>query len=36
MTERTVFTVLDDTAARYPDRAALQQPLGGGQYQAYT
>lgn len=36
MTERTVFTVLNDTAARHPDRAALQQPLGGGKYQTYT
>jgi long-chain acyl-CoA synthetase len=28
--------VLEDTAAKYPDRAALQQPLGAGKYRSWT
>ncbi len=33
---RTVYDVLEETAARYPARPALQQPLGGGKYRAWT
>jgi long-chain acyl-CoA synthetase len=33
---RTVWAVLEATAAKHPDRAALQQPLGGGRYRAWT
>jgi long-chain acyl-CoA synthetase len=42
MSERTVFTVLDQTADRHGDRAALQQPLGASgsglkdKYRTYT
>jgi long-chain acyl-CoA synthetase len=33
---RTVYTVLDETAAAYPERAALHQPMGGGKYRSWT
>lgn len=33
---RTVFTVLEETAAAYPERAALHQPTGGGKYRSWT
>jgi long-chain acyl-CoA synthetase len=32
----TVWTVLEATAAAYPDRIALQQPIGGGKYRTWT
>src|SRR5579871_220176 len=35
-TPNTVWTVLDATAAAYPDRIALQQPVGGGKYRTWT
>jgi long-chain acyl-CoA synthetase len=35
MTERTLFSVLDDTANRYSDRPALHQPTGR-KYRTYT
>lgn len=36
MSSRTVWTVLETTAKKYPDKIALQQPLGGGRYQSWT
>ncbi len=36
MKARTVYTVLEETAASYPQKVALQQPLGGGKYRAWT
>lgn len=36
MSGRTVWAVLESTAAKYPDKIALQQPLGGGKYRAWT
>jgi long-chain acyl-CoA synthetase len=36
MKPRTVYTVLEETAAIYPDKAALHQPLGGGKYRTWT
>jgi long-chain acyl-CoA synthetase len=33
---RTVYTVLEETAAAYPERAALHQPAGGGKYRSWT
>jgi long-chain acyl-CoA synthetase len=39
MNERTLFSVLDDTANRYPDRPALHQPTSakkGEKYRIYT
>ncbi len=36
MRVKTVWAVLEATAAKYPDRIALQQPLGGGKYRAFT
>ncbi len=36
MSSRTVWAVLETTAQKYPDKIALQQPLGGGKYQAWT
>jgi long-chain acyl-CoA synthetase len=36
MGSRTVWAVLEATAAKVPDKAALQQPLGGGKYRAWT
>jgi long-chain acyl-CoA synthetase len=36
MKARTVYTVLEETAAVYPDKPALHQPLGGGKYRTWT
>src|ERR1700722_2344989 len=36
MKPRTVYTVLEETAAIYPDKPALHQPLGGGKYRSWT
>jgi long-chain acyl-CoA synthetase len=36
MKPRTVYTVLEETAAMYPDKPALHQPLGGGKYRTWT
>src|SRR5271169_937744 len=36
MKARTVYTVLEETAAQYPEKAALKQPLGGGKYRTWT
>ena len=36
MKARTVYTVLEETAALYPEKAALHQPLGGGKYRTWT
>ncbi|HTB14039.1 MAG TPA: AMP-binding protein [Bryobacteraceae bacterium] len=36
MKPRTVYTVLEETAAVYPDKPALHQPLGGGKYRTWT
>jgi long-chain acyl-CoA synthetase len=36
MKPRTVYTVLEETAAIYPDKPALHQPLGGGKYRTWT
>ena len=39
MNERTLFSVLDDTANRYPNHPALHQPTSGkkaGKYRTYT
>jgi long-chain acyl-CoA synthetase len=33
---RTVWSILEATAAKHPDRAALQQPIGGGKYRTWT
>lgn len=33
---RTVYTVLEETAAKIPTRAALHQPTGGGKYRSWT
>ncbi|HLW77759.1 MAG TPA: AMP-binding protein [Bryobacteraceae bacterium] len=33
---RTVFDVLEETAARHPSRIALHQPAGGGSYRTWT
>jgi long-chain acyl-CoA synthetase len=33
---RTVYAVLEETAAAYPISPALQQPLGGGKYRTWT
>src|SRR5205085_10077143 len=33
---RTLWTVLDAIAARYPNAPALKQPLGGGKYRSWT
>jgi long-chain acyl-CoA synthetase len=33
---RTVFTVLEQTVAAYPERAALHQPIGSGKYRTWT
>jgi long-chain acyl-CoA synthetase len=33
---RTVWSVLEATAARFLQQIALQQPLGGGEYRAWT
>src|SRR5580693_2745051 len=36
MKPRTVYTVLEETSAVYPDKPALHQPLGGGKYRTWT
>ena len=36
MNARTVYTVLEETAAIHPEKAALHQPLGGGKYRTWT
>ncbi len=36
MKARTVYTVLEETAAKYPEKIALRQPLGKGQYRTWT
>src|ERR1019366_346740 len=36
MSTRTVYTMLEETAARHADKPALQQPIGGGKYRTYT
>ncbi len=36
MKTRTVYTVLEETAATHPEKPALQQPLGGGKYRSWT
>src|SRR4029077_6751340 len=36
MSARTVYTMLEETAALYADKPALQQPVGGGKYRTYT
>lgn len=36
MKARTVYTVLEHTAAAYPENAAMHQPLGGGKYRSWT
>jgi len=36
MKSRTVYTVLEETAAKYPEKAALHQPLGGGKYRTWN
>jgi long-chain acyl-CoA synthetase len=36
MKARTVYTVLEETAAKYPEKAALHQPLGGEKYRTWT
>jgi long-chain acyl-CoA synthetase len=36
MNPRTVFSVLEETARKHPNLAALQQPIGGGKYKAWT
>ncbi len=36
MEARTVYTVLEETASRYPGRPALQQPIGGGKYRTWN
>jgi len=36
MSARTVYTMLEETAAGHPGKPALHQPLGGGKYRTYT
>lgn len=36
MGARTVYTVLEETAAAYPEKSALHQPLGGGKYRSWS
>src|SRR5215470_10784603 len=36
MSARTVFTLLEETAARYGNQAALHQPEGRGKHRDYT
>jgi len=36
MRARTVYAVLESTAAKYPDNLALHQPVGGGKYKTWT
>lgn len=36
MSARTVYQVLAETAAAHPDRTALRQPIGSGNYRSWT
>ena len=36
MPARTVYTLLEETANANGGKTALQQPVGGGKYKAYT
>src|SRR5437763_14281866 len=36
MSSRTVYAVLDETARRFGDLPALQQPAGNGKYKSWT
>lgn len=36
MNARTVYTVLEETAEKYPETIALRQPLGKGKYRTWT
>jgi long-chain acyl-CoA synthetase len=36
MSPRTVYAALEQTAGKYPNAPALQQPLGKGKYRCYT
>lgn len=36
MPARTVYTLLEETAAAHGDKPALQQPVGGGKYKTYN
>jgi long-chain acyl-CoA synthetase len=36
MRPRTVYAVLEETAAAHPENVALHQPAGGGKYQTWT
>jgi long-chain acyl-CoA synthetase len=36
MLARTVYTLLEETAAAYGEKPALHQPVGGGKYRTYT
>jgi len=36
MKARTVYTVLEETALKYPEKEALKQPLGGGKYRTWN
>jgi long-chain acyl-CoA synthetase len=36
MKARTVYTVLEETAQKYPEKPALNQPLGGGKYRTWN
>ncbi|MGA3205278.1 MAG: AMP-binding protein [Bryobacteraceae bacterium] len=36
MKARTVYTVLEETALKYPEKPALNQPLGGGKYRTWN
>src|SRR5579863_7934273 len=36
MSARTVYTMLEETAAVHGQKPALKQPIGGGKYRTYT
>ncbi len=36
MSARTIYSVLEETAAAHAQRPALQQPIGGGKYRTWT
>jgi long-chain acyl-CoA synthetase len=36
MSARTIYTMLEETAAIHGQKPALKQPIGGGQYRTYT
>jgi acyl-CoA synthetase (AMP-forming)/AMP-acid ligase II len=36
MSTRTVFTALEEAAAKYGDKTALIQPMGGGKTETYS